>query len=77
MRHQWQLDLVHVSGRRKNCTDLEIDVKLLLSVEGAGYIWGITVVLQENDFLPVLLNCLVIFYFLYTHNLSNSWISYS
>lgn len=43
MRDQWQLDLVHVSGRRKNPTDLEIDVKLLLSVEGAGYTRGITV----------------------------------
>lgn len=43
MRDQWQLDLVYVSGRRKNPTDLDIDVKLLLSVEGAGYTWGITI----------------------------------
>lgn len=43
MRHQWQLDFEHVSGRRKNPTDLEIDVKFLLRVEGAHYTWGIAV----------------------------------
>lgn len=43
IRNQWELALVHLSRRRKSPTALEMDVKLLLSVEGAGYIWGIAV----------------------------------
>lgn len=43
MRGQWQLELEHVSGRTKNFTDLEIDEKILLSLEGTGDTWGITV----------------------------------
>lgn len=43
MRGQWQLELEHVSGRTKNFTDLEIDEKILLILEGTGDTWGITV----------------------------------
>lgn len=77
MRDQWQLDLVCVSGRRKNLTDLEVDVKLVISMAGAGYTWTLLlVVLEENEFLPVLFFCLDIFYYLNMHNPSNLWISY-
>lgn len=47
---------------------LEVDVKLLLSVEGAGYAWGITVSCITREWVY----CLVIFYCLYMHNLNNS-----
>lgn len=67
-----------MSGRRKNPTDLEKDVKLVVSVAGAGYTWTLLLaVLEENDFLPVLLYCPDISYFLNMHNPSNLWISYS
>lgn len=44
-------------------------------MEGTGDTWGITVsCVSVNGFLPVLLYCPVIFYFLYMHDVKKSWI---